>query len=158
MAKEDCMSGPVGILVENDPEEKQLRFLAAIHRQLKMHTSMMRNYGNPVDEYEWNPDPVDITQLSGGVVDIRAAFSCEVRIESILAILPVGITSARLKLGERIIPIYNGPITTTQTKFSVEQTGIILNGSDDRWLSWTGTATSGYYVGLSGHWTERERG
>jgi len=152
------MPGPVGIIVENDPEEKQLRFLAAIHRQLSILAKMSRNYANPVDEYEYNKDPIDITTMSGGVITIQAAFSSEVRIESILAMLPVGITAAVIKLGNRILPLYTGPITTVQTTVSLQGLGIILNGSDERFFSWTGAATSGYYVGLSGHTAERERG
>jgi len=151
------MPGPHGIIVENDPNENLLKVLFAIHRQASIQSKMMRNYANPVDEYEYNQSAIDITTLQGNAINIQPAFSSEVRIESIIASLPVGITAASLQLGKRFIPMYAGPITTVQTIFKIEHTGIIINGSDDRFLSWTGTATSGYYIGLSGHTAERER-
>lgn len=153
------MSGQVGIVLEQNPEEKHLRILFAILSEMKLQSKLLRNEANPVDEYEYNQSGLTSPGTgSQSPVTIQAAFSGEVRIESITAILPVGITFAQLQLGKRYIPLYSGAATTLLTTVNLVDQGIILNGADDRFLTWTGAATSGYYIALSGFKAGREYG
>jgi hypothetical protein len=142
--------------MEDDPNEKILRMLFAIRRENTLQNKMLKNHANPVDEYYGDQNPFDITQAPGGIT-IPAAFSSEVRIESIFVSLPVGITAATLRLGDRFIPLYNGVATTVQTILNIQGIGFILNGSDERFLTWTGTATTGYFIALNGHTAGREK-
>lgn len=139
------MTDKVGIVFENDPNERIGRILWSQYKTMCRIARGIRDYSKPVDEYEYQTTPFP------GPLTIVAAYSNQVRIESITASLPLGITSAVLQLGERYIPLYNGAALATQGIINLVNQGIILVGSDNRILSFTGVPTTGYYVALNGH-------
>lgn len=147
------MTNKTGIVLEGDPNEKMLRMLYAQHLEQQQQSAMLKDYSNPVDEYEYNTSAIGAASLP---VNIQPAFSSPVRIESVTVVLPSGITAAQIQLGKRVIPLLSaGAATTDVTVRNLVNLGIILVGSDDRFLTWTGAATSGYYVALSGYQNNR---
>lgn len=134
------------------PHEKAI--LGAVLRQQQELTRIARklyDYTHPVDEFQSNDGvPVD------GVIQIMPDYTGTVRIETITASLPVGITKAALQLGNRKIVLYSGVATAVQTIVNLSFMGVILGESDERILTLTGVATTGFYIGLAGHALERE--
>lgn len=139
------MTDKVGIVFENDPNEKIGRILWSQYKTMVRIARGIRDYSRPVDEYFVSQSPF------AGPIYIVAAFSSQVRIESLTASLPVGITSAILQLGDRFIPLYSGTATTAQTLVNWNDLGMILVGSDERVLTYAGAPTTGTYIALSGH-------
>lgn len=139
-----------GAVVAQDPDEQVLRSLADMRQESIRQSRMLYDYSKPVDEYEWN--------LTGfpGPVTIQPQFGLTVRFHSIVFSLPVGITAAVLQIGRRYIPLLQvGAATTAQTVGTLQDVGIIAEGNDLRQLVFTGTPTSGYYIGLNGFRLER---
>jgi hypothetical protein len=141
--------GPFKV-VQNSAEHLHVVTQAAIHKQLLRIARQTYNTSRPLDEYAGvnSPPPLNVSWL--------AEYAITVRVESILASLPVGITSATLQLGQRYIPMYNGPATTAQLLWNPQGLGIILGESDNRAIVFTGAPTSGYFVQLSGYALERD--
>jgi hypothetical protein len=134
----------VGIVFENDPNEKIGRILWSQYKTMCRIARGIRDYSKPVDEY-FTSAPF------AGPCTIVAAYSTQVRIESVTASLPVGITSAVLQLADRFITLYSGGATTVQTLVNWTDLGMILVGSDERILTFAGAPTSGIFIALNGH-------
>lgn len=136
---------------ELKPHEKAI--LGAVLRQQQELTRIARklyDFTHPVDEWNSNAGVP-----SDGIITLIPDYTGSVRIETITASLPIGITRAVLTLGQRDIILYAGGATTAQTIVSLPYQTIILVESDDRQLTLTGAGTTGYYIGLSGHALER---
>ena len=125
---------------------------AKIRLQLELHQVVMRIFrqiyqkARPVDEYY--SGPVEGTQ------QIQPDYNLE-RIESILAVIPVGTTAMSLQIGERTLPIYSGGALTATQLWNPTGLGIILTENDKRIITLTGTTVNPTYVGLMGHVLER---
>lgn len=135
-----------------DDSAQHLHMLAALHQEAVRIGRRLYDRSMPVDEYAFSPDPnpvgVDITW--------QPDYEQEIRVESITASLPIGITAAVIQLGQRRIPLLGvGAATTAQTLVNVTNQGIIINRSDIRKVILTGTPTSGHYVALAGFLFER---
>lgn len=126
---------------------------AKIRLQLELHQVAMRilrqlyQHANPIDE--WVNLPAGTAQEQ-----IQPDYSLE-RIEAILAIVPAGVTSMTLTLGQRTIPLYAGAALATSQVVNPNNLGIILTENDKRIVQFTGTSTQPSYVGLMGHVLER---
>jgi hypothetical protein len=105
---------------------------------------------NPVEEYQTSATPVV------SPITLMRNYDIPERIESFLVLLPVGITSATLQLGDRFMQLYQGAATAVVTLVTASNLGIILSPDDVRQLTFVGAATSGASVFLFGHCLERE--
>lgn len=148
MAVNPQVSG--GVVVAQDPDEYILRTLVDMRQESIRQSRMLYDHSKPVDEYEYNQ-----TAFPGPVI-IQPQFGLTVRFHTIVFSLPIGITAATLQIGRRFIPLLQvSAATTAQTIGSLQDVGIIAEGNDTRSLSFTGTPTSGYYIGLNGFRLER---
>lgn len=134
------------------PEEFRAALLQlnyAMFRSMNRLSRALYDARHPAEEYQYGAtiDPK-------GVV-IQPQWEGKVRIETILASVPIGATAATLTLGNSIvIPLLQTPPaspTTSQTLVNIQNLGILLNRSDQRIFSVTGTTTSPFFVGLYGH-------
>ena len=133
-------------LSETEHDETLLRLLFHIRQENIRQNRQLFNHSRPVDTYYTAVDP-----QPAGDYEIQPDYSSTVRIESITASLPVGITSAVLQLGrERIIPLYSGAATTTQILVNLQGLGIMLTDNDRRVLTLTGVSTTGFFITLAG--------
>lgn len=138
----------------NWPENYHLILLAQQKLVLERVERKIFDSTHPVDEYAYLPSPN--FQAAGSPVTWQPDYEQEVRIESISWSLPIGITAADLQLGQRHIPLLQaGAATTVQTVSFMNGLGIILNRSDARILTFTGTPSSGHYIALAGFLLER---
>lgn len=136
----------VSEMTEAQSQETMLKLLFHIRQQNIRQNRQLFDHSRPTDEYFSSPDP-----QPAGDFTIQRDYDQTVRIESILASLPIGITSAVLKLGrERTIPLYSGVATTTQTLVNPQNLGMMLTENDERILTLTGTMTSGFFIALAG--------
>lgn len=136
----------VNELSETEHDETILRLLFHIRQQNIRQNRQLFDHSRPVDEYTGSPDP-----QPAGDYEIQPNYSSTVRVESILASLPVGITGAVLQLGrERLIPLYSGAATTTQVLVNLQGLGVMLTDNDRRVLTLTGASTTGFFIALSG--------
>lgn len=148
MANNPQVSG--GIVQPVDKDEQVLRSLYDMRQESIRQSRMLYDYSKPVDEYEWN-----LTAFPGPIT-IQPQFGLTVRFHTIVFSLPAGITSAVLQIGRRYIPLLvASAATTSQTVGTLQDVGIIAEGNDLRQLSFTGTPSSGYYIGLNGFRLER---
>ena len=139
-------------LTHDDMQEAQLKMLVAIRQETIRQSRQLYNHSNPVDEYFSMPDAP-----TAGDFEIQPDFEIWENYNSILASLPVGMTSAVLQFGrERKIILYSGAATTVQTIININGVGIVANRSDRRVLTLTGTMTTGFHIELMGHALERE--
>lgn len=136
-------------LFSRDDGAMLLKLMYAQHQELLRQSRKLFDYSHPVDEYQWGNVPAD------GEIIITPNWQIPERIENITVSLPVGITGATLRLGDRQIPLYQGTATTAQTLVSLPNLGIVLEETSLRQLTFTGAATSPFYVALSGHCLER---
>lgn len=136
------------------PEHYQELLLSMMHLQLERMGRKLFDSTHPVDEYAFLPNPN--FQQPNIPVTWQPDYEQEVRIESITYSLPIGITAPDLQLGQRHIPLLGvGAATTAQTTGVLMNQGIIINRSDTRQLTFTGTPTSGHYIALAGYLLER---
>lgn len=133
-----------------DTEQAKLQMLFAHRQELRRQSRKLYDYSHPVDEWVSDATP------NAGPIEIQPDYEIPERIEHIFASLPVGITAATLQLGQRNIILYSGGALGAQTLVSISYTGMILGRSDRRVLSFTGTPTTGFYLGFTGHCIERE--
>lgn len=139
-----------GVVIEQDRDEQVYRTLLDIRQNLIRQNRQTYDRSKPVDEYEYNQGPF------AGPVIIQPQFGLTVRFDTIIFSLPIGITAAVLQIGRRFIPLLQvGAATTAQTIGTLQEVGIIAEGNDLRQLVFTGTPTSGYYIGLNGFRLER---
>lgn len=123
--------------------------IAELRRQLREQREAF-DLRHPVDEYESSfglPAQGTITGAYPdgvtGVVQLTADWTIPERIESYIVTIPVGTTLAVMKLGNRMIGIYQGTATTGIQTFQGTGLGVILNEDDDRLLLLGGTLTAG---------------
>lgn len=136
------------------PEHYQSMLLSMMHLQLERMGRKLFDSTHPVDEYAFLPSPN--AQAAGTPITWQPDYEQEIRVESITYSLPIGITAADLQLGQRHIPLLQvGAATTAQTTGVLMNQGIIINRSDTRALTLTGTPTSGHYIALAGFLLER---
>lgn len=147
------LKGPLRVaeMTDDDYQEAHLKLLLGIRQEMIRQNRQIHDESKPSDAYYNAPDPVP-----AGTYEIQPDYSCEVRLESIFASLPVGMTSALLELGrERQILLYSGGATTTQTLINLQDLGIIVSDNDRRLLTLAGTMTTGFHIELMGHALER---
>lgn len=136
---------------EDETAEAHFKMLAAQHLELQRQSRKLYDHSNPFDEFQSSSGAP-----AGGTITVNPDYEIPERVEAILASLPVGITYAELKLGERLIPLYSGAATIVQTLINLQGLGMILNRSDPRVLNFTGVPTTGFYIGLFGHTLESD--
>lgn len=139
---------------EDEYRGAHLKLLYSIHQENLRQSRQLYNHAHPVDEYISGLNPPSSTGTTNEL-EIQRDYEIPVRIECIHAAVPVGVTEAHLKLGQRIIPLYSGTATAVITQVLISPVGYILNPSDKRLFSWTGTPTSGFHVSLTGYAIER---
>ena len=134
-------------MTDEESEKTMLRLLFHIRQETIRQNRQLFDHSRPVDEFQGIPDP-----QPAGDFEIQPNYGITVRIEGILASLPVGVTSAVLTLGrERVIPLYSGAATTVQTLVNLQGLGIMLTENDRRVLTLAGTMTTGFFINLSGY-------
>lgn len=134
-------------LTDAEKEEAMLKLLFHMRQENIRQNRQLFDHSRPVDEYFTSVDA-----QPAGDFTIQRNYDQEVRIQSVIASLPIGVTSAVLKLGrERVIPLYSGGATTVQTIVNLQDLGMMLSENDERVLTLTGTMTSGFYIGLAGY-------
>lgn len=133
-------------LTDAEHDEALLKLLFHQRQELIRANRQLFDHSKPVDTFYGSPD-----SQPAGDYEIQPDYSSTVRIESITASLPVGITSAVLQLGrERIIPLYNGGATTTQILVNLQGLGIMLTDNDRRVLTLSAGSTTGFFITLAG--------
>lgn len=136
------------------PEHYQEMLLSMMHLQLERMGRKLFDSTHPADEYAYLQSPN--FQQPNVPVTWQPDYEQEIRVESITYSLPIGITAADLQLGQRHIPLLGvGAATTAQTVGVLMNQGIIINRSDTRALTFTGTPSSGHYIALGGYLLER---
>jgi len=133
-------------LSDTEHDETLLRLLFHIRQQSIRQNRQLFDHSRPSDVYISVPDP-----QPAGDFEFMPDYSSTVRIESITASLPVGMTSAVLQIGrERLIPLYVGAATTQQTLVNLQGLGIMATDNDRRVLTLQGNMTSGFFCVLTG--------
>ena len=136
-------------LFSRDDRSMLLKLMYAQHQEMVRQSRKLYDYSHPVDEYQWGAVPAD------GEIIIQPNWQMSERIDNICASLPLGITKAVLQLGDRQIVLYQGAAIGTQTLVTLNGLGIVLEETNLRQLTFTGAATSNFYISLSGHCLER---
>jgi hypothetical protein len=138
-------------MTDDDYQEAHLKLLMGIRQECIRTNRLVFDASRPVDEYLNVIDP-----QPAGDYEIQPDYAMPIRIGSIFASLPVGITKAVLQLGtERQIILYSGNATTVQTLVNLVGLGIIITDNDRRVLTLTGTSSTGFHIELAGHVLER---
>jgi hypothetical protein len=133
-------------LTPDELRTAQLR-LTYEHYRVSLRTQrLLYNKSHPVDVWE-NIPPATLS------VQLQADYGVE-KIGFLIASIPVGATSASLTLGQRVFPIYNGAALAAQLLVS-SRVEMILNETDFRILTLTGTTTTAGYIALAGYALER---
>jgi hypothetical protein len=133
-------------LTPDELRTAQLR-LTYEHYRVSLRTQrLLYNKTHPVDIWENIPAGTLSAQL-------QADYGVE-KIGFVIASVPLGATSAVLNLGQRVFPLYNGPALATQLLVS-SRVEMILNETDYRILTLTGTTTTAGYIALAGYALER---
>lgn len=136
-------------LSDEEHRAAMLQLTYATYRTMLRLSRQLYDARHPAEEYQYG-NTVD----PNGVV-IQPQWEGKVRIETILASIPIGATSATLTLGNSLVlPLLQTPVaspTTSQTLVNIQNLGITLNRSDRRILNVSGTLTSGFFIGLYGH-------
>lgn len=133
-------------MTEAETEEAHLKLLFHIRQENIRQNRRLYDHSKPVDEYYDSPDP-----QPAGDFEIQPNYDGVVRIEGILVTVPVGATSAVLKLGrERTIPLYSGAAAAVQTIVNIQGIGMMLSENDRRVLTLAGTMTTGFHAHLNG--------
>jgi hypothetical protein len=148
ISKPEGLRGDIHVtaMTEDESEQAMLRLLFHIRQENIRANRQLFDHSRPSDEYFNSPDP-----QPAGAFTIQRDYDGPVRIESILASIPVGTTSALLDIGrERRIPLYIGGATTVQTLVNFQNLGIMANENDERILTLAGTMTSGFFIALAG--------
>jgi len=136
----------VSAMTGDESEQAMLRLLFHIRQENIRANRQLFDHSRPSDEYFNSPDA-----QGAGSFTLQREYDGPVRIESITASLPVGITSAFLDIGrERRIPLYTGNATTVQTLVNLQGLGIMVTENDERILTLAGTMTSGFFIALAG--------
>lgn len=138
-----------GKLEEHEAEGAKIRLQLELHQVVMRIFRQLYQRANPVDEW------VDgMVNAATNQAQIQPDYNLE-RIESILAVVPAGVTSMTLTLGQRVIPLYAGAALGASEIVNPTGMGIILTENDKRIINFTGTATQPFYCGLMGHVLER---
>jgi hypothetical protein len=135
-------------VTENGEHEAAFVMMAAIHKALTRMERRLYDHSHPVDER------ISLATAAPLTMTIQPDFEIRERIESVTASLPVGITSANLKLGQDTILLYSGAATTTQIVVNLQGLGIQLDRDDERIITFTGAPTTGFFLALAGHTME----
>lgn len=136
----------------NDPQIL-LKALIKNYEEAKRQSEKLYDHSHPVDEYAAFP-----SVPSSGDILWQPDYELPARIESLSVVLPVGITSATLYLGERAIPLYSAAVSTSLTLINWTNLGYILNRSDVRKLSFGAPLGAPGFIALSGHCLEAGTG
>lgn len=132
---------------------------AAIQSRMayETHTLIMRGIRRMYDRsHPFQETLSNAVAPAGGTYDIQPAFDCSVRYDSILALLPVGITAASLTIGENVLPLLSVSVATTGvTQVLLSPIGLEAERSDPRKITLVGNGTGPYFIGLFGHAFER---
>lgn len=136
----------LGEMTDAEYQETIAKLLFHIRQENIRQNRQLYDHSKPLDTYYTAVDP-----QPAGDYEIQPDYSSTVRVESITASLPIGMTSAVLQLGrERIIPLYVGGATTAQTLVNLQGLGIMLTDNDRRVLTLQGNMTSGFFITLAG--------
>lgn len=144
---------PHPVLIAEDEKYDQLfRLMLSQHEYVKRMHRAAFDFSNPVDEYQFigqalNDNPVNIIPDYG---------STEIY-ETIVYSLPIGTTSAVLRIGsQRNIQLYNGAATTVQQIQVIQGLVLVAVANDERILTLAGAGTTDGYINLMGHAFDRE--
>jgi hypothetical protein len=123
----------------------QAMIAAQLLRYQRMQADHMFDYSHPFDEYgpPGSPDAVVVSTFQ-----IQPDYDMPERVEHIAYSVPVGTTFASVQLGQRLIVLYQGTALVTPLVGALF-TGIILNATDNRIVTFTGATGTGY-LGLAG--------
>lgn len=118
--------------------------------ELDRQSRMLYDHSRPVDEYISTPG-----WPAGGYIEVTPTYEIHERIESILAVIPIGVTNAQLQLGDRWLTLYQGVALTSSLMVNLHNLGIIIGRDDARYLQLTpgaqpGGATGGVHLELMG--------
>lgn len=140
------------LLSEDERYNALFNLMLSQHMYTKRLRRMAFNYSNPVDEYA----PIGQT-LDNNPVNIVPDYGTTVIYQTILYSLPIGTTSAVLRIGAtRNIQLYNGAATTVQQALTLPHLTIIATANDERILTLAGAGTSDGYINLLGYAFDRE--
>src|SRR5882724_388187 len=112
-------------------EHKPVAFTMALLQDIVRGMRARFDHSHPVDEYQTTTGVP-----SGGRLDIQPTYDLPERNESILAVIPIGVQTATLQLGDRIFSLLNAaaPITAAAV-INLQGLGIIIGQSDERVLT-----------------------
>lgn len=113
-----------------NPEHTAVAFTLSILQDMLRGMRNRFDHSHPVDEYQSTTGVP-----TGGRLDIQPTYDIPERIESILAVIPIGVQAATLQLGDRIFSLLGAAApTTVATIVSLNGLGIIIGQSDERVL------------------------